>query len=329
VTDARRPAAQDERGESTVGYLKPTGGTPVEDCVHARAVPSGSGIVSVVAWKRLPTNLPLVEGWRRVGIRAEFLCPPDARRRLGPGDIALVRLDVTPTLDGIEAGLTEITALARRGVRLLNGPAALLAAHDKRETARRLADAGVRHPWTLHRSNLEELRTIDPPFVLKPRFGSWGTDVMLCRDARERERCIAAIRDKSWFRRHGVLVQEFVPPVGYDLRVIVARGRVVGAERREAAPGEWRTNEALGARAVQVLPSEQEGALAIDAARAIGADLLGVDLLPVHGDGCVVIEVNGAVDFDAEESLPGRNVYVDTADALALPRTPSTVQTAA
>jgi [lysine-biosynthesis-protein LysW]--L-2-aminoadipate ligase len=164
------------------------------------------------------------------------------------------------------------------------------------------------------------VRAFEPPFVLKPRFGSWGRDVMLCRDIGELERCLATIGAKSWFRRHGVLVQELVPPLGYDLRVIVAGERVVGAERRHAAPGEWRTNEALGGRAQQAQPSEQETALAVEAARAIGADLLGVDLLPLPDDGSVVIEVNGAVDFDAEESLPGRNVYVDAADALALGR---------
>lgn len=283
-------------------------------------VASGPGIVAVVAWKSFPSNLRLVEGWRRLGIRAELLRPPDARRRLGPGDIALARLDVAPTLDRVEAGLVEITALQHRGVRLLNRPTALLAAHDKRETALRLTDAGIPHPRTLHRTRLDEVRALDLPFVLKPRFGSWGRDVMLCRNAGELERCLARIGERSWFRRHGVLIQDVVPPLGYDLRVIVAGGRVVGAERREAAPGEWRTNEALGGRAVHAQPSEEEGALAIDAARAIGGDLLGVDLLPLPDTGYVVIEVNSAVDFGAEDSLPGRSVYVDAADALALGR---------
>ena len=276
------------------------------------------GIVAVVAWKPFPSNQPLVDAWRRLGIRAELLRPPEARRRLGPGDVALARLDVSPTLDRVEAGMVEITALGRRGVRLLNRPAALVAAHDKRETALRLTDAGIPHPRTLHRKGLDEVRAFDLPFVLKPRFGSWGRDVMLCRGADELERCLATIRDRSWFRRYGVLIQEFMPPLGYDLRVIVAGERVVGAERREAAPGEWRTNEALGARTAKAEPSEREGALAIDAARAIGADLLGVDLLPLPDSGYVVMEVNGAVDFDAEDSLPGRSIYADAAEALAL-----------
>jgi RimK family alpha-L-glutamate ligase len=248
-----------------------------------------------------------------------MLRPTDARRRLRRGDVALARLDVTPTLDGVEAGVDDLTVLRGLGVRVLNRPAALLAAHDKLQTARRLADAGVAHPRTLHCKSIDEIRALDPPFVLKPRFGSWGRDVMLCRDGKDLERCLVMIGQESWFGRHGVLVQELVPPRGYDLRVIVAGDRVVGAERREAAPGEWRTNEALGGRTLPAHPSEREGALAIAAARAIGADFVGVDLLPLPDSGYIVIEVNSALDFnDVDDSLPGRNVYADIADALGL-----------
>ena len=85
-------------------------------------VVSGLGIVAVAAWKPFPSNLALVEGWRRLGIRAELLRPDDLSRRLGPGDVALGRLDVSPTLDRVEPGLGEIAALRRRGVRLSNFP---------------------------------------------------------------------------------------------------------------------------------------------------------------------------------------------------------------
>jgi hypothetical protein len=115
----------------------------------------------VVAWKPFPSNLPLVEGWQRLGIRAELLRPPEAQQRLGPGDVAPARLDVAQGLDGVEAGLVEIGARLRRGVRVLNRPAALLAAHDKRETARRLTDAKLPHPRTLHRGRLDEVRALD------------------------------------------------------------------------------------------------------------------------------------------------------------------------
>ena len=60
--------------------------------------------------------------------------------------------------------------------------------------------------------------------------------------------------------------------------------------------------------------------LAIAAAAAVGGDFVGVDLLPVE-DGYVVIEINGAVEFDRRYDLDGRDVYTEVANALALPLT--------
>ena len=279
---------------------------------------SAGNSVAVVAWKAYPSNLKLVEAWRAHGIRAELLTPREAYRRLGARDTALLRLDVAATLDGVEPGLREMADLAARGVRMLNPPAALAAAHDKLETARRLAAAGLPHPCTSHRSRADEIRVLEPPFVLKPRFGSWGQELTLCADADQVAAAVAALEERAWFRRHGALVQELVLTGGRDLRVLVADGRVVGALQRRAARGEWRTNEALGARAVAARPPAEASRLAVAAARAIGADLVGVDLLARPGGGLVVLELNGAVDFDHTDSLAGRDVYLDAADALAL-----------
>jgi RimK family alpha-L-glutamate ligase len=143
------------------------------------------------------------------------------------------------------------------------------------------------------------------PVVLKPRFGSWGKDVVLCPTADELDRQLAHFAQRPWFAEQGVLAQELVPPLGWDLRIIVAGGRVVGAARRVAAPGEWRTNVALGARSVPVAPPPLAQTLALEAAAAIRGDLVGIDLLPL-GEGFVVSEVNGAVDFKARYALrPG------------------------
>jgi RimK family alpha-L-glutamate ligase len=285
---------------------------------------NASRLVAVVAWKALPTNGPLVDGLRRLGIPAELLAPDEAIGRLASGDVALVRLDVTPALDGVEPGLRNATQLQRRGVRLLNRPAPLLVTHDKWQTARRLNTAGIAHPCTVHHTRLGDIRHAALPFVLKPRFGSWGRDVMLCRDHDDLERSLTILGDRPWFRRHGVLLQEVLPSPGHDLRVLVAGDRVVGASRRHAAPGEWRTNEALGGRSVPARPSPEACALALGTARAIGTDLAGIDLLPQPDGRHVVLEINGAVDFDATDSLPDRDVYRDIAEALELLRVPAT-----
>ena len=67
-------------------------------------------------------------------------------------------------------------------MRVLNGPEGLLAAHDKLQTARALERAGLPHPATRHVTDLSELSALELPLVLKPRFGSWGRDVVLCLD---------------------------------------------------------------------------------------------------------------------------------------------------
>jgi glutathione synthase/RimK-type ligase-like ATP-grasp enzyme len=108
-----------------------------------------------------------------------------------------------------------------------------------------------------------------------------------------------------------------VPPQGYDLRVLVGGGRVVGAAFRVAAPGEWRTNVSLGGvRRTISEPSGDAAVLALDAAHATGAALVGVDLLPDGRGGWVVAELNGAVEF-TREYAPWHDVFAETAAALA------------
>jgi RimK family alpha-L-glutamate ligase len=246
----------------------------------------------------------------------EPMSPEIALRTLRSGDAALGRLDVLPTLDGVEDGLWALGALAARGVIVLNEAAALLGTHDKLLTSRLLKRAGVSHPFTLHVRPRRPFPAVRPPVVVKPRYGSWGASVVLCEDERSLLAVLDEIEDAPWFRRHGALVQELVPPLGFDLRVLVAAGRVVGAAFRDAAPGEWRTNIALGGtrRSVDDVPHRAQ-ILALRAAKATGTQLAGVDLLPV-GNAWTVLEVNGAVEFTSDYRASG-DVFAETAAELA------------
>ena len=110
-------------------------------------------------------------------------------------------------------------------------------------------------------------------------------------------RCSRNLPSEPWYRAHGALVQELVPTLGFDLRIVVADDHVIGAISRVAAPGEWRTNVALGAERRQATPPPDACALALAAARATGASLVGVDLLPDGRGRWTVAEINGAVEF--------------------------------
>jgi ribosomal protein S6--L-glutamate ligase len=284
------------------------------DMESGLATPAG---ITVVGSAQNETNPKLVAAWRALGIDAQLLPPLDVERGLRPGDVVLGRIDVLPTVYGVERGLLELLRLERRGWRVLNRAMALAAAHDKALTSRLLVRAGVPHPRT------ELLRldgpppSIDPPLVLKPRLGSWGVDVYRCDTVDELRRTLEELRRRPWFMRRGAVVQELIPPVGYDLRTLVADGRVVGATSRVPRPGEWRTNISLGAERFAVASDPDAFALAVAAAAAIGADLVAVDLLPT-GNGHVVLEVNGAADFDEAYDLDGESVFRAAAQALGL-----------
>jgi RimK family alpha-L-glutamate ligase len=243
------------------------------------------------------------------------MSPAVAVRSLAPGDAALGRLDVRPTLDGIEKGLWTLGVLAARGVTVLNGPATLIATHDKLVTARLLRRAGLPHPVTRHVRAGRPLGEVHAPAVVKPRHGSWGRHVVACETQESLAEALDAVRAEPWFVAHGALVQELVPHTGSDLRVVVAGDRVVGAVRREAAPGEWRTNVALGATRVPVQPPPEAALLALAAARATHGALVGVDLLPTPDGGYTILELNGAVDFTGEYR-PSGDIFRETATEL-------------
>ncbi len=261
---------------------------------------------AVVAHRVTPTNT-------RLGL---VLSPAQALTRLGPGDVGLGRLDVLPSLDGVEPGLWALDRLAALGVKVLNGRRTLVAAHDKLATAQSLFAAGVPHPRTVHVAPWLPLPELEPPIVFKPRFGSWGRDVVRCDTGAEIAQTLGDLQTRPWFDATGALAQKLVAPRGYDLRVVVARGRVIGAIRRVAAPGEWRTNVALGARREPVTPPPEAEAVAVAAAAAIGGDLVGIDLLPADVGTWVVLEVNGAVDFTSAYSLRD-DVFAAACAALA------------
>ena len=271
---------------------------------------------ALIARETTPTN-ESIAGAIVDGMRWEVMSPEEALDTLRPGDAALGRLDVLPTLDGIEDGMWALGALEARRVVVLNDAAALFATHDKLLTARLLRRAELPHPRTAHVRPDRPFPAVRPPVVVKPRFGSGGRGVTRCDDENSLYETLSLLSGSPWFEQQGVLVQELVPPQGYDLRILVAAERIVGAIFRIAADGEWRTNIALGGvRRPVPDPPKEACEVALAAARAAGAALVGVDLVRGVDGSWIVIELNGAVEFTSEYQ-PAGDVFSDVAGSLA------------
>lgn len=274
------------------------------------------GRVVVIGSDANQTSVQLVSAWRSGGIDASLSDAHAARTVVVPGDLVVGRLDVVQTLDGIEPGLLDLLLLERSGIEVRNSARALVQMHDKLRTSQVLAAAGIAQPLCGWVGGPADPLPVEPPLVIKPRFGSWGRDVVLCEDERAARRALHEAAETPWFRRHGALAQAFVALPGADLRVLVAGGRPLGAVSRLPAPGEWRTNVSLGGSKAHAEADPAAVSIAVAAARACGGDLVVVDLLPLEDGGYAVLELNGAPDFDEDYATSGRSVYLEVAEAL-------------
>jgi ribosomal protein S6--L-glutamate ligase len=144
--------------------------------------------------------------------------------------------------------------------------------------------------------------------VVKPLFGSEGRGLMRISD-----RELAWRAFNSLERLDSVLyLQESIKHPGYDLRIFVLRGCVLGAMRRFAPAGEWRTNVALGGRAEACPVEPALERMALDSAQAIGADMAGVDvIIDQKRDRPIVLEVNAVPGWKALSRVTGIDVAAE------------------
>jgi tetrahydromethanopterin:alpha-L-glutamate ligase len=197
-------------------------------------------------------------------------------------------------------------ALVARGVPVVNEPGAHADAGDKWLTARRLEAAGIPHPRTVLAS---DVGLVDRPrgrVVVKPRRGAGGRGVRLVE--------AATLPGPGADHPTGAdeVVQAYVH-AEHDYRVTVVGGEAVAWMKRTPAPGDFRTNLALGAAAHSCpCPGAELAAVAVAATGALGLEVAGVDLA-VGPAGAVVFEANPAPTTWMPEEGAARAV----ADAVA------------
>jgi ribosomal protein S6--L-glutamate ligase len=146
------------------------------------------------------------------------------------------------------------------------------------------------------------------PVVVKLLEGTQGLGVVLAETKKAAESVIGAFRQLD----ANILVQQFIKEAGgADIRAFVVGGKVVAAMRRQGAPGDFRSNLHRGGSAEVVKLSPTERSTAVRAAKSMGLNVAGVDLLQSE-EGPMVLEVNSSPGLEGIEAASG----VDIADLI-------------
>lgn len=214
----------------------------------------------------------------------------------------------------IGANITQRGASILRQLALLGVPsslsaAGLLLARDKMSCLQVLAAGGIPVPRTVLCFNVADARRAGQavggfPVVVKLLESTHGVGVALAHTPYQLER----IADGFLRIQDRVIVQEFVAESeGRDLRALVVGGEVVAAMERQAGANEFRANMHRGATARPYDLNREEEELALKAARLVGTEVAGVDLLP-SARGPLLMEVNASPGLEGIENTTGEDV---------------------
>ncbi len=142
------------------------------------------------------------------------------------------------------------------------------------------------------------------PLIIKLLEGTQGLGVVLAETKSAAKSVIEAFSSL----KTNILVQEFIKEAaGSDIRAIVINGQVVAAMRRQGADGEFRSNLHQGGYAEPIELNDEEQALAIQAAKAMGLELAGVDMLNSKR-GPLIMEVNSSPGLEGIETSTGIDI---------------------
>jgi RimK family alpha-L-glutamate ligase len=230
-------------------------------------------------------------------------------------DAVLARIIPQGSLEQIIYRVDALHWLEERGVPVMNSPRAIERSVDKFYTTALLQEAGLPTPETVVCESVADAMAAVRAMgdvVIKPIFGSMGHGMARVSDPEVAFRIVRALEQI----RAVFYVQRAIDHRGRDVRAFVVGGRVIGAIERRAPAGEWRTNVSNGGSAVPLDLPAPWADLAVRAARAIGADYAGVDLLPSKDGEVFVLEVNGIPGWRGLQEATGIDVARAVIDGL-------------
>lgn len=224
------------------------------------------------------------------------------------------QLEFDAVIPRIGAKVTSYgTAVLRQfevaGVYTLNGSVAITRSRDKLRAHQLLARKNIGMPKTgyAHSANAtaDLIKFVGgAPLIVKVLSSSQGKGVLLAETNKAAESLINAFLNLQ----ADFLVQEFIKEsAGADIRCFVIGDKVFAAMKRQSADGDFRSNLHSGGKAEPVKLRPEERALAVKAAKTLGLNVAGVDIIRSN-HGPLVLEVNSSPGLEGIERVTGKDI---------------------
>jgi ribosomal protein S6--L-glutamate ligase len=242
-------------------------------------------------------------------LEAEIL---QMNKTMRPCDVLIPRVQLVSRLD------TELPLLKQfhlMGIPVINQYLPTLNAKNKLRTMQLLTEKEVPVPKTVVVRKFEYLDAAIQavggyPVVLKSPFGSYGCGVVIVESSRSLYSALDLILDKM--NSNIIMIQEYIgESQGTDYRAFIVGNKVIASMQRKATAGDFRSNLELGGEASKATLTAREHKIALEAAKALGLEIAGVDILRTK-NGPVIMEVNANPGFQGIMSVTG----VDIAKAI-------------
>ncbi|MCW9047824.1 MAG: 30S ribosomal protein S6--L-glutamate ligase [Gammaproteobacteria bacterium] len=226
-------------------------------------------------------------------------------KALGAFDAVIPRIGASVTFYG--------TAVLRQfemmGAFPLNESVAISRSRDKLRSLQLLSRKGLGLPSTGFAHDPDDIQDLikmvgGAPLVIKLLEGTQGIGVVLAETKKAAESVIEAFMGL----KANIMVQQYIKEAGgADIRCLVIGGKVVAAMKRQALPGEFRSNLHRGGSASLVKITPTERATAVKAAKVMGLNVAGVDILRSE-KGPLIMEVNSSPGLEGIENATGKDV---------------------
>lgn len=206
-------------------------------------------------------------------------------------------------------GTAVVRQFEMMGVFSVNESVAITRSRDKLRSLQLLARKGIGLPITGFANSPSDINDLiniagGQPLVIKLLEGTQGIGVVLAETKKAAESVIQAF----YGMKANILVQEFIKEAdGSDIRCFVVGNKVIAAMERKAPTGEFRSNLHRGGSAKLIKLTSEERKTAVAAAKIMGLNVAGVDIMRSNR-GSLVVEVNSSPGLEGIEAATGKNV---------------------